>query len=142
MERAVRMLAQREHSAAELGRKLRSKGVAAPVVNEVLEDLQTHDLQSDERFTESFVHSRLRKGYGPVRIRQELSERGIGESVAEEALTRPAEFWLDIAEQARRKRFGELPASGDGDNWNAQARFLSRRGFPSDLIFTVLGARD
>jgi regulatory protein len=110
-------------------------------VDEVLQDLQNHDLQSDERFTESFVHSRLRKGYGPVRIRQELSERGIGESVAEDALTRPADFWIEIAEQARRKRFGELPEAGDTDRWNTQARFLSRRGFPSDLIFTVLGAR-
>ncbi len=141
LDRAVRLLAQREHSSAELARKLRGKGLNEGLVAQIIDELQDRDLQSDERFVESFLRGRIRKGYGPLRIRQELSQRGIGEALAEASLTRAAEFWIDVAEQCRSKRFGDPPSGGDADSWNAQARFLSRRGFPSDIIYRVLGSR-
>ncbi len=137
MERAVRLLAQREHSVRELCDKLSARGVDAATASLVVDDLRGRGLQSDARFAEAFVHSRTARGHGPVRIRQELAQRGIDDHVADEVLTRPAGYWLDLADRARAKKFGaELPA--DRDAWNRQARFLSSRGFPSDLIYRVL----
>ncbi len=140
-DRAVRLLGQREHATVELERKLVSKAFAAPIVQRVLEELQAQSLQSDARFVEVFVRSRLARGYGPVRIRQDLAQRGVDEILIEEALTQSLEFWLDVAEQSRQKRFGELPGEGDPTLWGKQARFLARRGFPSDVIYRLLGSQ-
>ncbi len=141
MDAAVRMLALREHAAGELAQKLSKKGHTSEVIDWVIDELQRLDLQSDERFVDSFFRGRLTKGHGPVRIRHDLSQKGIAESLVEEVLTQQAEFWMELAEQVRAKRFGEQLPVGDSSAWTAQARFLARRGFPSDLIYRVLGSR-
>ncbi|MFU8817808.1 MAG: RecX family transcriptional regulator, partial [Pseudomonadales bacterium] len=96
-DRGVRMLAQREHSVQELTTKLRSKGVPAAVAALVVDDLRGRGLQSDERFAEAFVHSRVGRAQGPIRIREELRQRGIGDDVADEVLTQSVEYWLELA---------------------------------------------
>jgi regulatory protein len=141
MDAAVRMLALREHSRGELGQKLERKGYPRELIEQILAKLEDLDLQSDERFLDSFVRGRLSKGHGPIRIRHDLAQKGVAESLVEQVLTYEAEFWLDHAERARSKRFGENKPRGDDKGWNAQARFLAQRGFPSDLIYTVLGSR-
>lgn len=141
MDGAMRMLALREHSAVELKQKLCSKGHDADVAQRVLEELQRLDLQSDDRFVDSFFRGRLTKGHGPIRIRHDLMRKGIDESVVESMLTQPAEFWLELADKVRCKRFGERLPTGDSSAWTSQARFLAQRGFPSDLIYRVLGSR-
>ncbi len=142
IDRGVRLLAQREHSARELERKLLARGLDASLVVRVLDELKALDLQSDERFAESFLQSRLRRGQGPLRIRQGLLERGLKEREIEQVLTQTTEFWVELAEAARRKRFSERPTRDAADAWGAQARFLSRRGFPSDVVYAVLDPRD
>ncbi len=134
---AVRSLAQREHGRQELIRKLRAKGHREELVGRVFTYLQEHDLQSDTRYVEVYVRSRINRGYGPIKIRQDLYRRGVGELEMEGGLTKSAEFWVDVARTAVARKFAAEP---DGrDEWNTQARFLARRGFPSDLIFSVLG---
>ena len=56
----------------------------------------------------------------------------------DEVLTQSTDYWLGLAERARRKKFGG-PAPASRDDWNRQARFLAQRGFPADLIYRVLG---
>lgn len=153
LDSAVRSLTLREHGRRELERKLRGKGHAPVVVERVLEYLCTHDLQSDVRFAEGFVRSRIQKGYGPVKIRQELASRGVSEDALEQQLTEPGEFWLDLARRVLDRKFGRATAASNGEDepdaadgfeadresWNARARFLARRGFPADLIYRALG---
>ena len=140
--RALRLLAGREHSAKELRRKLLAKGHAQPDIEQVIEqvigELQERGLQSDRRFTEMYVRSRVGRGYGPIRIRRDLYQRGLDDELIDAELTCPAEQWVELAISVRGKRFaGEQPI--DRDAWNTQARFLARRGFPADLIYRVLG---
>jgi regulatory protein len=138
-DRAVRLLAQREHSVRELTTKLTGKGVDAATAGLVVDDLRGRGLQSDSRFTEAFVHSRMSRGQGPVRIRQELSQRGIDSDVADAALAGGTDGWLELAVTARRKKFGDdLPVSRA--DWARQARFLTSRGFPAQLVYRVLGS--
>jgi regulatory protein len=138
LDRAVRLLAQREHSVRELTAKLTSRGVDAATAGLVVDDLRGRGLQSDGRFAEAFVHSRVGRGRGPMRIRQELSQRGIDDEIADEVLTTSAEYWLELAAGVRQKKFGDAVPKGR-DEWNRQARFLAQRGFPADLIYRVLG---
>lgn len=152
LDSAVRSLGQREHARRELERKLASRGHAAVVVRRVIDYLLEHDLQSDERFAEGFVRSRVRKGYGPVKIRQELASRGVDETALERQLTEPADYWLELARQVVARKFGDGPHADGGarsaresdddarEAWNARARFLARRGFPADLIYRALGS--
>lgn len=136
--RALGLLARREHSAHELVRKLGRKGCTESISVSVVGDLAQLELQSDVRFTEGYIHSRISRGFGPMRIRQDLRQRGIDDSIAEDHLTHDAEYWISIAEKARHKRFkGMVPETRNA--WNSQARFLAQRGFPSDLIYRVLG---
>lgn len=147
LDAAVKSLGQREHGHRELARKLASKGHAPVLVERVLDYLHEHDLQSDDRFAEGFVRSRVQKGYGPIKIRQELASRGVSEEAQERQLTEPAEFWLDVAQRALGRKFGRRMAvhaeaeedTPDREAWNARARFLARRGFPADLIYRALG---
>ena len=148
---ALRALARREYSCVELRRRLGSKGHSDGVIHQVIEGLQADGSLSDERFAAEYVRSRIRKGYGPLRIRMELVERGIADRLAEEQLTQPASFWQHLAADACRRRFGATGAdagdasagSGEPDksNWNRRARFLSQRGFPADLIYRTLEGR-
>jgi len=138
LQGGVRLLSRREHSRLELTRKLRQKGHGEELVQRVIDHLDHDGLQSDERFVESFVYNRIGNGQGPVKIRLDLMERGIGETLAERALSKPANYWVKRAEGARSKKYGlELPEQGK--SWNQQARFLSQRGYPADLIYQVLG---
>ena len=85
-------------------------------------------LLSDERFTEAYVSYRQRAGFGPVKIRGELRERGVDESLSQRFLDVDAECWLELAELARRKKFGSGLPSTSGER-QRQERFLKYRGF-------------
>lgn len=137
-DRALRLLGQREHAARELVGKLTAKGVDVATAGLVVDDLRGRGLQSDARFTEAFVHSRIGRGQGPVRIRQELARRGVDADLAADALE---EDWAALAAEARQRKFGNRPPA-DRHDWQRQARFLAQRGFPSDVVMRALGEPD
>ncbi len=139
-DRGLRSLAGREHSRAELVRKLAGKGVARELARTVVDELGDHGFQSDERFAESYVRGRVERGYGPLWIRQALQQRGVDGELIETLLDQPREHWQEHAERARSRKFGdELPA--DRAEWQRQARYLAQRGFATDLIVRVLERR-
>lgn len=140
---ALRLLGQREHGRAELQAKLKARGCSGAVVAEVLEGLQENGAQSDERFAAALARRRVERGYGPLYIRAELRDRRVDEALAEDALNQPTAYWSEVAARALAKKFpnrheGESGSVGKGASYAAQARFLSRRGFPSDLIYRLL----
>ena len=134
---AVGLLARREHSARELGSKLLAKGYPAETVRNALEKLSARGLLSDARFAEVFARSRSNKGYGAVRIAQELRQRGVDDEQIAPVVNTVKETWRAQIAQVRRKRFGdELPQS-NADRAK-QARFLLQRGFTSEQVRAVL----
>lgn len=133
------MLARREHSRAELSTKLVSRGHDREILGAVLEQLETDDYLSDERFASSYVRSRVGKGYGPVAIRSGLRERGVRGAIADLAMEEVDDDWQTLCEQSRQRKFGEQGPDNRKD-WGVQARFLARRGFSEGQIRTVLRA--
>ena len=118
--------------------KLAARGAEEGAVERVLDALEAQGLLSEERFTEQYVGSRLGRGHGPRRIREELRRRGIDSAAAKEAVGRDDGFWSAQASRARAKRFGDaMPA--DYHEWVRQARFLERRGFTPEQIRSALG---
>ncbi len=135
---ALRLLARREHSVLELRRKLAQRGFGDGLLETVLDDLVTHNLLSDHRFAEVYARTRIERGYGPLRIRAELRERGIDAALAAAALEAEAPDWTECAREARLRRFGE-DAPADYREKARQMRFLQQRGFDGDQIRAALG---
>lgn len=122
------LLARREHSYAELLRKLRQRGATTAAAEIELDRLVYDGLLSDERFCEAYIHARSQRGYGPVRLREELRQRGVAESLVEETLAAGEWDWPALARKAFCKRFPEGQAS-DALGRAKQQRFMQYRGF-------------
>jgi regulatory protein len=135
MRRAVenaclRYLSRREYGRNELRQKLLAKGFPEELVSEVLADMTQEGLQSDARFAESLTRSRVAKGYGAYRIKQELRQRGIEDE--NEPDLKDID-WDSVIEKVHAKRFGNtLPASLP--ELATREQFLARRGFARDQI--------
>lgn len=134
-DRAIRLLARREHSRAELAHKLRGCGNPGEV-STLLDDLEREDLLSDERYVEAVTRARAGR-YGSLRLRQELRERGVAEEVVESAVRGAREQELPACRTVWEKKFGQLPT--DTRERYRQFRFLSGRGFSAEVIASVLG---
>jgi regulatory protein len=134
--KALRMLATREHSRAELKRKLSAKAEEGDDVEAVLERMAETGLQSDERFAESYVRSRAAR-LGTSRLQYELVKRGVTQEVAASALSEVLEeSELTRARGVWLKKFGQPPE--DRQEWARQARFLQSRGFSAEVIRKLL----
>ncbi|MRR51321.1 MAG: recombination regulator RecX [Rhodocyclaceae bacterium] len=135
--RAIRLLARREHSRAELMAKLAPHG-SEEEIDHVLTDLQGSGLLSDARFAEAWVRSRATRD-GLARLRQSLRQKGIADHLIATAVDElPDE--LGRAREVWAKKFGAAPA--DAKEWAKQARFLQGRGFSVDVIRRLLKNTD
>lgn len=130
---ATGMLARREHSRQELIRKLTSRDYEVALIDDVLDQLVKSGYQSDERFTGHYIRFRSGKGYGPSRIRMELIEKGVDETIIQQGLDNADIDWLELAESVRGKKFKGQVA----DSWEERGRqkkFLDYRGFTCEQI--------
>ncbi|HMM53876.1 MAG TPA: recombination regulator RecX [Candidatus Desulfobacillus sp.] len=136
--KALRLLARREHSRAELARKL-SAEPAADSLDAVLDQLEAAGLLSDRRYAESLVAARSAR-YGSARLRQDLRSRGIADEIIAAALSGEAGDEFARARHIWQRKFGRMPA--DRADYARQTRFLQGRGFAGDVIRQVLKGKD
>lgn len=130
---ALDLLARREHSPYELSQKIMRHGFQAEDIQIVLTQLTEQNLLSIERFIESYVAARKRKGFGPLHIQAELAQRGIEPEDIEKYLSPNATGWLDEIKIVWQKRFkNQIPK--DFKERAKQMRFLQSRGFTSEQI--------
>jgi regulatory protein len=134
---ALRLLVRREHSERELRFKLERREYEAAVIDVVLEQLVDEGYLSDARFAEVFVRSRYERGVGPLKIRAELRERGVDDTLVEDAFRDLAADWFEAARRQRDKRFGASPPQ-DYKERARQMRFLQQRGFGGELARAAL----
>lgn len=138
--RAVGLLARREHSANELARKLREKGAPEDQIDSILLALKQNGYQSDTRFAESYVRHRVEAGFGPVRIRAELLQRGVESALIDQSLNQPLEFWQNQLKGLWQRRFhGKLPQNQQ--EYGRQVRFLLQRGFMAEQVRKLIQQR-
>ena len=125
---AMRLLTRREHSCQELQQKLKNKGFDESLVEQTTNNLKQQGLLSDERFAESYLRFRRNKGNGPIRIQQELRQRGVSDEIIAAAVIEDDAEWFDLACKVREKRFGKALPENIADRAKQQ-RFLQYRGF-------------
>ena len=134
------LLSRREHSRKELWQKLRNRAETPEMLEVVLGTLEADRLLSDERFAESFVRSRVTRGLGPTRIKQELLQKGIAADLVSMQLEAFDEDWLQQAQDVNVKKFGTTPVK-DPKEKAKRVRYLQYRGFHIDTILAVVDGR-
>ncbi len=132
-EACIQYLARREHSRQELTQKVSAKGFSRNDVVRVVEELAEQGLQSNARFVESYARSRVRKGFGPLRIQAELQQRGASDSPFEMAVEDIAGSWQDLLEQVYHKKYGAENTLDIKEKFK-RSRFLQQRGFPIEMV--------
>ncbi|EKQ1213471.1 recombination regulator RecX [Klebsiella pneumoniae] len=138
LDRAIRILAMRDHSEQELRRKLvapvmsKNGPEALDVTPDELEQVVAWCIENryldDNRFVGQFIASRSRKGYGPARIRQELSQKGIARQVVDQAMRECDIDWVSLAREQAQRKYGEPLPSAFTEKVKVQ-RFLLYRGY-------------
>ncbi len=135
-ERALRLLARREHSRAELSRKLQAHVRPEEDLESLLDDLTQRKLLSDERYAESRTRQLSRK-FGAARIAHELRASGIDKELASVASKAIRETEIERARAVWRRKFRAAPATRE--ERAKQMRFLQSRGFSFDAIRAAMG---
>ena len=132
--KAVAWLARREHTGDELKDKLGKAGFSREAAEAAVAGLVRDGLQSDQRYVEAFVRSRIRQGKGPVRIRADLRRRGLAvtEAVIESAIKAADTDWAALACAVRQRKFGQRQP--EFEDKARQLRFLRYRGFEAEQI--------
>lgn len=136
--RALKLLSRREHSAAELAAKLERRGADASIARDAVQTMADAGWQSDERYAEMLVRNRIEQGYGPLRIRMELTQAGVPDAEIRTALDTAAVDWAARCVAVCQRKFKKQP-SGAGE-WQKQYRFLASHGFTSAQIRGALKA--
>ena len=130
---AIRLLSQTEQTFFQLKKKLLAKGFELDQVIDVLNNLESQNLLSDKRFAEQYLSFRSQKGFGPLRITQELREKGVDDNLLDSVIADASPDWSAIMQTALQKKFGATRALSYKDQAK-RARFLEYRGFPASLI--------
>jgi regulatory protein len=133
--RALRLLGQREHSRAELERKLRAHEVEPGELARALDELQAKGFINEQRVLESVVFRRAPR-LGAMRVRQELQAKGLAPDAVAQAVAALQGSETERAREVWRKKFGE-PAE-DAQGRARQMRFLATRGFGAEAIHRVV----
>lgn len=141
VQRALALLVRREHSRKELARKLGERGIGQEAAAAAVDRLTREGWQSDARFAEMLVRTRVAHGQGPVRIRAELATHGLDSETIESAMGTFDGDWRQVALDLARRRFGLELTSADMARQRKMADFLYRRGFDADAIRVALRGR-
>lgn len=137
--RALRLLAGREHSRAELERKLAAHETEPGELARALDELQAKGFINEQRVVESVLYRRASR-LGASRVKQELQAKGLPAEAVAQAVAGLQATELERAREVWRKKFGE-PAS-DAAARAKQMRFLASRGFSPEAIRRVVRGED
>jgi regulatory protein len=138
-DKALGLLARREHSRRELKAKLRQGGYEGEETSAAIERLGEQRYQDDDRFAELLLRSRIAQGYGPARLRVELKSHGLADARIRELMEATAVDWDACAAAQLRRRYGGVGVA-DPVERARRAQFLLRRGFAPATVRSVTHA--
>mgnify|MGYP001793430935 CR=1 FL=1 len=133
------MLARREHTRAELLRKLGPHAESAAQIELLLDQLTARGWLSETRFAESRANALARK-FGSRKIEYDLKSRGVSAEVVDRAVEQALVHEFENCRTAWQRKFGTLPQ--DAAERGRQMRFLAGRGFSAEAVRQVLKTGD
>ncbi|WP_445366464.1 regulatory protein RecX [Methylomonas sp. BW4-1] len=128
----LRLLARREHSRRELLDKLALRGFDREDVEPVIDQIAEQNWQNDARYAEAYVRQRIQNGYGPMRIRYELQQRGINDADLD-AQAEAQGGWQNVLLDVYSRKYDDEKLLTQNE-WLKRSRFLQQRGFSGEMI--------
>ena len=138
-ERALRLLARREHTRVELTQKLSRYAEEHDDVEALIDDLAQSGLVSDQRFAEHFIAAK-QKRFGHLKIAYELKAKGLDADSIKQLTVASRKQELESARAVWQRKFPSPPVSSAEKA--KQMRFLQGRGFSSDTIYRLFKSTD
>ena len=136
-EAAIQLLSRRDHGQYELYQKLALKGYEEADIEAAINFCLDHNYLDDLRYAKSQIRQHVYKGHGERRIRQELAQKRVEESVVDEAMMEEPQDWFELARMAAEKKFKGIKAK-DQKEYAKQVRFMQYRGYSFDQISYAL----
>ena len=137
---AYRWLARAARSVSEIDTRLRTRGFGDDLVADTVAFLVARGYLDDDALAARRAEElMLRRGCGALRVRHELTLRGLADTVVERAIAAVLEDRrpIDLARRALARRFGDRPLATTSARARAY-RFLVGRGHPEDAVTAVL----
>ncbi|CAD6874286.1 Regulatory protein RecX [Methylomonas fluvii] len=128
----LRLLARREHSRRELLDKLALRGFDRDEVEPVIDQIAEQNWQNDARYAEAYVRQRIQNGYGLMRIRYELQQRGINDADLD-AQAEEQGGWQNVLLDVYSRKYDDEKSLTQNE-WLKRSRFLQQRGFSGEMI--------
>jgi len=128
----LRLLARREHSQRELLDKLALRGFNRDEAELVIAEIAEQNWQNDERYAECYVRQRIASGYGPLRIRYELQQRGIADADLDTQIEEQG-GWQNLLLDVYCNKYDDVKSLTQNE-WLKRSRFLQQRGFSGEMI--------
>ncbi|MEJ2154257.1 MAG: regulatory protein RecX [Desulfobacteraceae bacterium] len=135
--KALQLLTGRDHSCAELTRKLQTRGFDAPVIEAVIVECQRLNYLDDKRFADGYVSLLQRKGYGINSVKHKLYAKGISETLIQDsvALSGTDKVQLKLCRRVLAKKVNRLSGDKSSEDQAPKLyRYLFNRGFPAHII--------
>lgn len=131
------LLSRREHSKYELVLKLERRVDSSDKLLKEIDKISDQNLQSDERFSESYIRSRYNSGFGPSRIKYDLSKRRVAESIINDAFIEIDLNWVEKLKKENIKKYGnENPKNMQ--ELSKRTKFFVQRGFDQEMIRKII----
>ena len=136
---AAKYLASRARSTGEMKTHLKSKGYEDGEIAAVIADFLDYGYLDDEDYCRQYLKYAFSKGKGPLRVKQELAEKGIGRDTIAFALEdyEMEESDLDRALAQARKTVAGKPV--DEKMKGRVGRRLVSLGYSTDIAYKVIG---
>ena len=131
------LLSSREHSKYELILKLKRRVESVEKLKDELNKLSEEKLQSDLRFSESYIRSRYNSGFGPTRIKYDLSLRKVNDSIIINAFDQADLNWTEKLKKENTKKYG-VDKSKNMQELSKRIKFFVQRGFEKEMIRKVI----
>ncbi len=141
---AYNLLSVRSRSEKELIKRLTQKSFSQKVIRKIVHELKKTDLLNDAKFSEDWIQSKLKKGFGPKRITLELREKGVSYSVIIKELKKSLKNYSEssIIQELIRKRIQQYRKLEKTVMQRRLYGYLLRRGFSSDVITSIIKKYD
>ncbi len=140
-KKALRLLAHRDYSVAELRKKLEETFPdQKESTEETIQFFQEKGWLSDQRYAETLVREKaLHSGWGPLKIQRRLTEKGIEKSLQKEVLETvfSESVQREVLQQLIQQKQKTLFKKTAPQRRTALQRFLLSRGFSFSLVLEM-----
>ncbi|MEZ8096675.1 recombination regulator RecX [Photobacterium swingsii] len=137
-EAAVGYLSRRDHAEKELRQKLIARGYSAEEVDQAIDFCQDYNWLNDVRYASITVRNGIAKGWGELRIQQEMAMKGVESNVIAQVLEAADIDWNQHACEVAQRKFGQTPIDTPKEKAK-RYRFMQSRGFNFDQIAYAFG---